>query len=315
MERHVETKHRWTQDNNDMTIGQKMRIAARGAQAFLTSESKAAIVDFVVGQMNPDGGFRGRTRDSDLYYTLFGLECLEVMNHPLPSNELSGYLRLFGDGSGLDFIHLCCCARCLGKLPEDLKRDKNDLSIQKKLDPYRTEMGGYRLQHESNHDSIYASFLAVLAHEDLGITIKHPKHLLHALEPLRTGDNGYADQPGLSKGTTTVTAAATVLLHHYHEYENDGLTNWLLDHYRSHGGFVATTDTPIPDLLSTATALFALHCLGVSLESIREQTFLFIESLWHDSGGFCGHIADNTPDCEYTFYGLLSLGILSEPLM
>jgi len=311
MERHVETEHQLMQDNSDMTIGHKMRTAARAAQAFLTSESKAAIVDFVMGQMNPDGGFRGRTLGSDLYYTLFGLECLEALNHPLPFDELSRYLRLFDDGSGLDFIHLCCCARCLGKLPEDLKRDKNDCAILKKLDPYRTEMGGYRLLLESDHDSIYASFLAVLTHEDLGVTIKQPKRVLHALQSLRSSDNGYADQLGLSKGTTTVTAAAAVLLNHYNECKNDGLGDWLMDHYRPYGGFVATTDTPIPDLLSTATALFALHCLGVSLESIRERTLMFIESLWHDSGGFCGHIADNTPDCEYTFYGLLSLGILA----
>jgi len=211
----------------------------------------------------------------------------------------------------LDFIHLCCCARCLGKLPEGLQRDKNDHAILKQLDPYRTETGGYRLLLESNHDSIYASFLAVLAHEDLGMTIKHPKRVFHALETLRTGDNGYADQPGLSKGTTTVTAAAAVLLNHYHKHENGALSHWLLDHYRPHGGFVATTDTPIPDLLSTATALFALHCLGVSLGFIRERTLKFIESLGHDNGGFCGHMADGIPDCEYTFYGLLSLGILS----
>jgi hypothetical protein len=312
MERHAETKYLRLQDDSDMTISHKMRNAARAAQKFLSSESKSAIIDFVMGQMNPDGGFRGRTQDSDLYYTLFGLECLEALNHPLPYDEFSGYLRLFDDGSGLDFIHLCCYARCLAKLPEGLQKRQNDHAILRQLEPYRTtEAGGYRLLLDSAHDSIYASFLAVLAHEDLGLTITHPKWILHALESLRTGDDGYADQPGLSNGTTTVTAAAAVLLNHFHEHGNDTLSDWLLDHYRSHGGFVATTDTPIPDLLSTATALFALHCLGVSLESIRDRTLMFIESLWHENDGFCGHIADGTPDCEYTFYGLLSLGILA----
>jgi hypothetical protein len=85
---------------------------------------------------------------------------------------------------------------------------------------------------------------------------------------------------------------------------------WLALRRSKYGGFLATPNAPIPDLLSTATALFALQTLRYPLEKIKESCLTFIEEMWDDCGGFYGHIFDNTPDCEYTFYGLLSLGIL-----
>ena len=69
---------------------------------------------------------------------------------------------------------------------------------------------------------------------------------------------------------------------------------------------------PIPDLLSTATALHALACLERPLPSAaRERCLDFLDTLWSAEGGFHGHWADDHLDAEYTFYGLLALGHLS----
>ena len=69
---------------------------------------------------------------------------------------------------------------------------------------------------------------------------------------------------------------------------------------------------PLPDLLSTATALHALACLEIPLPApIRERCLDFIDTLWSADGGFHGHWADDHLDAEYTFYGLLALGHLS----
>ena len=38
----------------------------------------------------------------------------------------------------------------------------------------------------------------------------------------------------------------------------------------------------------------------------------FVESLWDDDGGFRGHPSDPVTDCEYTFYGLLAMGHVTE---
>ena len=75
---------------------------------------------------------------------------------------------------------------------------------------------------------------------------------------------------------------------------------------------MAIPAAPVPDLLSTATALHALSLMGVPIDSIRQSCLDFIDSLWSSEGAFYGSLADKTLDCEYTYYGLLALGNLSE---
>lgn len=183
--------------------------------------------------------------------------------------------------------------------------------ILQKLEQYRSGGCGFRMTPDAKHDSIYATFLAFLAYEDTGKVIRDPQSLTCCFDKLKTKDGAYADQPGLSFGTTTVTAAAAVLLSYLGEKVDPSVGKWLLSRRSKYGGFLATPNASTPDLLSTATALFALQTLQYPLEKIKESCLAFIEEMWADCGGFYGHIFDNTPDCEYTFYGLLSLGILT----
>ena len=44
---------------------------------------------------------------------------------------------------------------------------------------------------------------------------------------------------------------------------------------------------------------------------LREPCLDFVDSLWTNRGGFFGTWADDTVDCEYTYYALLALGHLS----
>jgi len=66
----------------------------------------------------------------------------------------------------------------------------------------------------------------------------------------------------------------------------------------------------LPDLLSTASALFALDTLGQRLNGRADEALSFVAGQWLECGGFSGHTLDDTADCEYTYYGLLSLGVL-----
>ena len=87
--------------------------------------------------------------------------------------------------------------------------------------------------------------------------------------------------------------------------------DWLLArHDPQTGGFFAAQDAPLPDLLSTATALFTLSLMNIPIDNLRSQSTEFVQLLWDDTGGFCGSPADTVPDCEYTFYALLALGCL-----
>jgi hypothetical protein len=51
--------------------------------------------------------------------------------------------------------------------------------------------------------------------------------------------------------------------------------------------------------------------MQVTLDGIREPCLDFLDTLWTNRGGFYGTWADDTLDCEYTYYGLLALGHLS----
>ena len=93
---------------------------------------------------------------------------------------------------------------------------------------------------------------------------------------------------------------------------NAAVGDWLLAQVSPQGGFLAVPGAPLPDLLSTATALHALACLERRLPSeVHERCLDFIDTLWSADGGFHGHWADDYLDPEYTYYGLLALGHLS----
>ena len=74
---------------------------------------------------------------------------------------------------------------------------------------------------------------------------------------------------------------------------------------------MAAPGVPIPDLLSTATALHALSGLQRDISDIQERCLDFIDSLWTNEGAFHGHWDDEPLDVEYAYYGLLALGHLS----
>lgn len=132
-----------------------------------------------------------------------------------------------------------------------------------------------------------------------------------SIEALRTDDGGYANQSDLPLGLTPSTAAAVTLLRHLGRPADPSVAAWLLARCRPEGGFFATPIAPIPDLLSTATAIHALAGLQADLEPIKEGCLDYIDSLWTNTGSFYGNWAEEALDCEYTYYGLLALGHLS----
>ena len=84
----------------------------------------------------------GRSDQADLYYSVFGLECLLAMGQPTPTHPMDRWLADFGDGADLDFVHLACLVRCLadtGKPPPPRTAD----AISARLETSRTPDGGY----------------------------------------------------------------------------------------------------------------------------------------------------------------------------
>ena len=288
-----------------------MLQVARLAPKLLGDEAAGLVAGFLRSQLNDDGGFRDRAGASDLYYTVFGLDGLLALRVDVPAGRVADYLRSFGDGEGLDFVHLSCLARCWASLPPEFRRDVPARAILDRVETFRSTDGAYDVSPGGEVGSLYGCFLALGAYQDLGIEVPDPVAMLRCAASLRTPDGGYANDAGLQVGLTPSSAAATTLFRHLGAATPSGVAEWLTARCHPQGGFFATPLAPIPDLLSTATALHALAGLHADFQTVKEPCIDFIDSLWTNRGAFHGNWADEAIDCEYTYYGLLALGHLS----
>ncbi len=335
-----------------MTVRLDMLRAANRGRLVL-GDSAALAAGFIAGQFNEDGGFKGRSGQSDLYYTVFGVEALLALGVEVDRARIAMYLRQFGDGDSLDLVHLACLARCWADVSESqgvhIEAPLRD-GILQRLEGYRCPDGGYSNSSGAQRGTIYGCFLALGAYQDLNwdmddvTALARRGGLADCVESLRTSDGAYSNDPTIRIGATPATAAALTILHYLNKPISGASVEWLLSQLHPKGGFVPWRGLPareitarpvpseacpepsrkvegmavphagsfgMPDLLSTATALHALALAGVSLDKISERCLDFLDSLWSAEGAFRGSWADPTLDCEYTYYGLLSLGHLS----
>ena len=278
----------------------------------MLGESAELVRDFYRRQWTVAGGGRDRLDRPDLYYTVFTLNGCEALGVPVPVVQLETWLRTFGEGNELDLVHLTSLARCwasLGKqrIPKGLPK-----AVLARLETFRKPDGGYDTSPTKPNGTAYGSFLALGAYQDLGKFPPRPLSIVQSLKRLETPDQAWNNAPGLPIGSTNPTAGAVTLLRHLHLPLNPAVGDWLLARLHPQGGFTAVPGAPMPDLLSTATALHALASLDRRLTAQqRERCLDYVDTLWSAEGGFHGHWADDHLDAEYTFYGLLALGHLS----
>ncbi len=292
-----------------MTMRQDMLTAAAKAKGVL-GDSADLVAGFITGKFNPDGGFKGRTDQSDLYYTVFGLEAMMALGRPVPAEQVLGYANRFGNGDSLDLVHLACLMRCYADLSRDLDGDGRDGALRH-IQRHRTDNGGYNQSVGSTHGTAYGSFLTLGLYHDIAEDMPDKDGVISSIGELRRPDGSYTNDTVIKVGLTPATAAAVVVLHYLGQDVDSRTTEWLLKQCCGEGGFLAMPQAPMPDILSTATALHALSLTGASIEGIKQPCLDFVDSLWNPAGGFCANWADQTMDCEYTYYALLALGSLS----
>ena len=104
----------------------------------LLGDSTDLVTGFFRSQLNPDGGFQDRAGNSDLYYSVFGLEGLLALRADLPIVATHRYLKSFGDGADLDFVHLACLARCWAALPVPLRYEVPADAIIRRVESFRS---------------------------------------------------------------------------------------------------------------------------------------------------------------------------------
>ena len=245
------------------------------SRRYLDAGSKRRVIRFVRSRWNPDGGVRGRDSQSDLYYTVFAVLCMRALHVPIPLLRLWQFISSHGNGQSLDAVHLFCLIRLRTIFPSSAETRRELMA----------------LLESKQADSAYDLFFKVVSAEYLGLNNLPDEKLL------------------VSPSYTTPNLAASAVINRAPDRETIDL---LMERYCESGGFRASAAIHSADLLSTATALFALRLMGVDLEPVRDACLDFVESLWRESGGFAGYAEDGFEDVEYTFYALLSIGCLME---
>ena len=292
-----------------MKLHQQMLRKTQLAKLLLR-DATANVHDFLRSQLSTHGGFTDRSGASDLYYTVFGIDGLLALGEELPREQLINYVRGIASDE-LDLIHLTCLIRCACTLDADEFIQRESQRWCASLESYAAADGAYNQNKGAAHGSAYACFIVMDAYQCLDQAIPRPQQMIDCVRAVYCGDGSFSLLPQETTGTTPTTCAALLALRQFGETLPAESQQWLRARASAAGGFVAGPMTPMPDLLSTATALHALSLFEDDCADINERCQDFIDSLWSSQGSFFAYWDDDALDCEYTFYGLLALGHLS----
>ncbi len=285
------------------TISIKLFNALQAGKKKLGKESLSRIKDFVGSQRLSDDGFMNKSGKSDIYYTLFGWMLSYVLGLRLDSKKTAAYLAE-QDIDAMDLIHYAAYMRCR-MIQRLLKGGKLNVLLHSFFSsPVRQLQDFSGLPHDDS-EAPYTQFIWLSLLEDTGQTVKNKHDVLDSLALYRVPTGGYSNIPNGITAATNATAAGLVVTGQLNGYGKNVDVDYLWAAQHESGGFGATEDSPLPDVLSTATSLFALKAYDVQPQYSPVD---FIEAHWLDSGGFSATLLEDTSDVEYTFYGLLALG-------
>lgn len=276
-------------------------------------EGRKLVCECLRRRQTADGGFRGRSDSSDLYYSVFGYEALRELNGST-TEGFESYLRQFNEQiEKLDFNHLCSLIRNWANLREEIPAEIAD-RLKSRLEMFRSKDNGFHHEPGQPYGTAYGAFLALAAQQELDRTQTNLPwmNLLESVKALQGEDGGFSNERREQQSMTPATAAAAVVLHELDEPVAGKTREWLLNRRFAQGGFLVGPAIPMPDLLSTATAVHALRLLDERLDDFREPCLDYLETLWSPAGGFRGQWLEEVVDTEYTYYGLLTLGHLHD---
>lgn len=280
------------------------------AFALLDEEGREEVLQFLVSQQNPDGGFQDRGGRSDLYYSLFGVLMLRATEketedrrreteEPLPEQEavkgmiqkLNQFVVSQQNSEVPGFIEKCC----LVLLQKELKTERN--SQIKAL----ISLGKSFWKERLSINMSYRSFVLFLT-----LDAVLPFHSL-----LKSGAKRILARTTVDQNAPCSEVAAKVFLQKMLSENGSEDLELLKSYVCETGGFRAFHHVDQPDMLSTAVALYALNYSGSDLRLLKPACLDFIQHNFVD-GAFLSGDGDRTMDVEYTFYGLLALGVLSD---
>jgi len=307
-------------------IGFSIIASAAKARSALSENAIEAVKDFVLSKQSQQGGFCGRTDEPDTYYTFFGLGCAGALGLDV-SEETRECVRGLEAGT-FDAVHAVCLVRsqCLMQRYGLIRRlaGSRFATLIKPLSGglhQRMRSGkvgaaeAFKLKYGNtayieNCADLYLAFLVFQAMEDVGLRLPNETTIQDLLNTCQAPNGGFGSKPGMQTGVATATAAALVLQRRMGLEVDTKAAQWLASLQQPEGGYLAVPGAPIPDLLTSAAVLFGLDYAGIGIQS-KSLHKDFVAAHWNEDGGFCGSMADLTSDVEYTFYGLLALGLLA----
>ena len=272
----------------------------------LGKEALDHIIGFVKSQQTDKEAFIDKSGKTDLYYTFFGWMLSYILGIR-PDHQKTGAYLSEQHMESMDLIHYVAFIHCM-ILRKLWKTGKAGFILRKLLSLPVRQLQDIKEYPHNNMYSPYSRFIWLSLLEDTGHTIPDKNEILEDLSFYKTSGGGYANVRETDSATTNATVAALAVRGQLEGYEVNEDIQFLRELQNSSGGFSATGNAPVPDLLSTATSLFMLKCYNL------QPTFSpndFIEAHWLDSGGFAGTLLEEKSDVEYTFYGLLALGTMN----
>ena len=240
------------------------------ARQALGIDARDKIDAFIITHQNADGGFGNNKQESDLSSTFFSVAVLRSLTHAIPLREVWKYIRKQKISFDLTLTDFTYLTRLRLAFPH-FKRTERILF--KQLQKY-------------SKSSIKEHFLFALARDDFDLADSIPE---------------------VSLESSTPTLAAGIL---FSVRNTDALRDELLRRGIKSGGFTMYSKEKNADLLSTASALFALNKLETPLHQTYKASLKYVEALWGKNGGFIASKKDTSENAENTFYALLSLGCL-----
>jgi len=294
-----------------------MIVLLRNALNLLDEQGREEVLQFLISQQNPDGGFHDRGGRSDLYYSLFGGLMMGAWSmgqrarspktedrrpetgEPLPEREavegailkLKQFVIRQSNAEVPGFIEKCC----LVLLQKELKTGRNSqikalISLGKSF---------WKERHSINLS--YRSFVLFLT--------------LDAVLPfrriLKVGARRMLERTTIDQHSPCSEVAAKVFLQKMMNQDTSKDEELLKSFACETGGFKAFSHLNNADMLSTAVALFALSFADYDLRLLKPVCLDFIGQNFFE-GAFLSGDGDQTADVEYTFYGLLALGVLAD---
>jgi hypothetical protein len=267
--------------------------------AIIDSDTISELKHRLTNSLTKDGAFPDRGGKSDIYYTMFGCFVAEALSMNEIFSDLKDYVKRTVTNESLSGIDLYCGAILYSKLhgfdniSERLKEKvKYEIEAEVKV---KAKVENKIKSGISTGYTFFIGLLTLYYLQDYRSILKMKKRI-----------NSISSQNDIPSSLAAAEATVNRILG---KSGNDDHVK-LRSFYRGNGGFVALQKAPVTDLLSTAVALYALQFIDSDIKDIKPDCLTFVDGLYLN-GGFRATELDFDIDIEYTFYGLLALGALT----